>query len=93
MKRDCGKWGLLLREHGYKSTVARELIPDILESTDEHLSSEEVYQQVVKTNPNDNEAIEKITWYLAAGLALMAFAANVSPSVLGNKDEQSKFPK
>lgn len=52
MKRDCGKWGLTLREHGYKCTESREVIPAVLEATDRHLSSEEVYREVYKSHPN-----------------------------------------
>lgn len=51
MKRDCGKWGLKLREHGYKCTAARELIPEILEATEGHLSSDDVYKALYINHP------------------------------------------
>jgi len=52
MKRDCGKWGFKLRNHGFKCTVSREIILEVLEATDEHLSPEEVYHKVYKEYPN-----------------------------------------
>lgn len=52
MKRVCGKWGLMLREHGYKCTIAREIILEILEDSEKHLSSEEVFHKVSRLNSN-----------------------------------------
>ena len=51
MKRECGRWGYRLRGHGYKCTPGRELILEILESTDEHLSPEEIYSKVSSEYP------------------------------------------
>ncbi len=51
MKRQCGRWGHRLRGHGYKCTPGRELILEILESTDEHLSPEDIYSKVSLEHP------------------------------------------
>lgn len=51
MKRECGRWGHRLRGHGYKCTPGRELILEILESTNEHLSPEEIYSKVSTEHP------------------------------------------
>lgn len=51
MKRECGRWGYRLRGFGYKCTPGRELILEILESTDEHLSPEEIYSKVSIDHP------------------------------------------
>lgn len=46
MRRNCGKWGHSLRNHGFRSTITRETILETLESTIEHLSPEDIYNKV-----------------------------------------------
>jgi Fur family ferric uptake transcriptional regulator len=45
-------WHGRFRRRGYRITVAREAILDILSQTEEHLSAEEVYLAVHKVYPN-----------------------------------------
>jgi len=49
-----GQWSATLRERGYRLTVQRELILDILESIPGHISVEEVYRRVHTTYPQVN---------------------------------------
>lgn len=51
MKRRCGMWGHKLRHHGFKCTPGRELILEVLSSTNEHLTPEEIYNEVKKSHP------------------------------------------
>ena len=51
MRRECGKWGHRLRNHGFRSTFAREIILETLETTIEHLSPEEIYKKAIKDYP------------------------------------------
>ena len=51
MRRNCGKWGHSLRNHGFRSTITREIILETLESTTEHLSPEDIYNKVKITCP------------------------------------------
>lgn len=52
MKRCCGKWGQKLRNHGFKCTIPREAILEVLNATDDHLSPEDIYLKVHETYPN-----------------------------------------
>ncbi len=45
-------WHGRFRGRGYRITVAREVILDVLNQTEEHLSAEEVYLAVHKVYPN-----------------------------------------
>ncbi|KPK64609.1 ferric uptake regulation protein [candidate division WOR_3 bacterium SM23_42] len=45
-------WHGRFRGHGYRITVAREAILDVLSQTEEHLSAEDVYLTVHKSYPN-----------------------------------------
>ena len=45
-------WHGRFHGHGYRITVAREAILEILSNTEEHLSAEEVYLAVHKVQPN-----------------------------------------
>lgn len=45
-------WHGRFRRRGYRITIAREAILDILSQTEEHLSAEEVYLAVHKIYPN-----------------------------------------
>jgi len=51
MKRHCGIWGHRLRNYGFKCTPGRELILEILETSEEHLSPEEIYSKVKDEHP------------------------------------------
>ena len=51
MKRDCGLWGHKLRGHGFKCTLGRELILEVLELNDGHLSPEEIFSKVKDDHP------------------------------------------
>jgi Fur family transcriptional regulator, ferric uptake regulator len=51
MKRHCGMWGHKLRNHGFKCTPGREMILEVLESTNEHLSPEEIFSKAQKSCP------------------------------------------
>jgi len=46
MRRECGKWGHRLRNHGFRSTFTREIILETLEATSEHLSPEDIYKKI-----------------------------------------------
>lgn len=44
--RQCSRWGQKLRGFGFRLTVSREAIIDILANTNEHLSAEDIYMAV-----------------------------------------------
>ncbi len=52
MQKYCERWGHKLRHHGYKCTATREIILEILNSTDDHLSPEDIYMVAHKNYPN-----------------------------------------
>ncbi len=52
MKRSCGRWGHRLRGFGLKCTAGREIILEILGSTNEHLSPEDIYSKVKAESPD-----------------------------------------
>jgi Fur family ferric uptake transcriptional regulator len=52
MKRQCGRWGHRLRNHGFKCTPGRELILEVLEFYNEHLSPEEIFLKVQQEHPD-----------------------------------------
>ncbi|MBN1797634.1 MAG: transcriptional repressor [Spirochaetales bacterium] len=45
------KWGQKLAGHGFRLTAAREAILDVLSSTNEHVSAEDIYMTVHADNP------------------------------------------
>lgn len=45
-------WGGKFRGCGYRMTVPRQAIIDVLSATDEHLSAEDIYMKVHKIYPN-----------------------------------------
>lgn len=49
--KHCHQWGKTLRGCGYRLTVAREAIINVLEETDKHLSAEDIYMAVHTDNP------------------------------------------
>ncbi|MBN2443883.1 MAG: transcriptional repressor [Spirochaetales bacterium] len=49
--KHCHKWGQKLVSNGFRLTVAREVILDILTNTDQHLSAEDIYLTIHPHNP------------------------------------------
>ena len=45
-------WGRKFRGRGYRMTVPRQAIMDVLSYTDKHLSAEDIYMKVHKIYPN-----------------------------------------
>ena len=45
-------WGRRFRGCGYRMTVPRQAIMEVLSSTDKHLSAEDIYMKVHRTYPN-----------------------------------------
>ncbi|MGB2599017.1 MAG: transcriptional repressor, partial [Candidatus Omnitrophota bacterium] len=45
-------WGRKFRGCGYRMTVPRQAIMDVLSGTDKHLSAEDIYMKVHKMYPN-----------------------------------------
>ena len=45
-------WHGKFRGHGYRITVPRQAILEVLNKTSEHLSAEDIYMEVHKTHPN-----------------------------------------
>ena len=52
MRRYCGRWEHKLRHHGYKCTATREVVLEVLHSTDDHLSPEDIYHKAHQNHPN-----------------------------------------
>ena len=52
MRKYCGRWEYKLRNHGYKCTATREIVLEILHSTNDHLSPEDIYLKAHENYPN-----------------------------------------
>ncbi len=59
------------REHGYKLTVPRQLIIEILDAEREYLSAEEIYMRVYERNPHIGVATVYRTLQLLEEIALV----------------------
>ena len=51
MMRKGNRWGQKLKDCGFRLTVARQAIIDVLENTESHLSAEDIYMAVYHDNP------------------------------------------
>ena len=49
--RHCHKWGQKFQDYGFRLTVSREAILEVLSNSNKHLSAEDIYLAVHSDNP------------------------------------------
>ena len=69
--RGPGWWHGKFRGYGYRLTLARQSILDVLSRTSKHLSAEEIYHEVHKINPSSGMSTVYRTLELLTQLGLV----------------------